>query len=309
MRQSRIKKKIDLASPLSRRGTSYDRWVLSYADFVTLIFAVFVVMYSVSQINEKKFDYLIDGLSNTFEFYGRDTQSQGGLVAANHPEVSFNNQVLPFLEQTLASYTNVNVDLFADEQWIVLHLPSDILFDPGQAILSKAAYSEIDAVFSILQRVNSEIAIEGHTDNVPISNEQYSSNWALSSARAVSLLEVIEAKGINSKWLLAVGYADRLSIGKNDTSEGRALNRRVTIRFKTNGLALDEIKPAPLAPLRSNQNSSIDEAKSEEVSPETVSPIELNNGAILFTNFPERHQHRIEPSQDETSSNLEDEHE
>lgn len=136
------------------------------------------------------------------------------------------------LEQTLEQeIKDKQVRLSMEEKGLVITFVSEVLFDSGKASLKPESFSSLDKVAKILiENVpGNNIGIEGHTDNEPIKHSKWKSNWELSAHRALSVLEYLEEKGVNSGRLSASGYGEYKPVASNDTAQGRQLNRRVEI--------------------------------------------------------------------------------
>ncbi|MBI3808636.1 MAG: OmpA family protein [Nitrospirae bacterium] len=221
---------------------NHERWLVSYADFITLLFAFFVVMYSISSVNEGKFRTVSDSIK-----------------AALHPVVSPSSTLTPFtigqnkalalkptiedakepavrrLRQIMRSLKDeTHLEIIQLKELtngdIVLTLPDTVLFRSGESVLRPEARPFIEAISEVLIELDRHVRVEGHTDNVPISTVQFPSNWELSATRAVTVVRTLsEQYGVQASHLTAVGHADSRSITDNLTPENRAKNRRVEI--------------------------------------------------------------------------------
>lgn len=221
---------------------NHERWLVSYADFITLLFAFFVVMYSISSVNEGKFRTVSDSIkaalnpvvspSSTLTPFtigqNKALSLKPTIEDAKEPAIRRLRQIMRSLKEethleiiTLKELTNGD---------IVLTLPDTVLFRSGESVLRPEARPFIQAISEVLIELNRHARIEGHTDNVPISTVQFSSNWELSAIRAVTVVRTLsEQYGVQSDHLTAVGHADSRSITDNLTPENRAKNRRVEI--------------------------------------------------------------------------------
>ncbi|CAG1010062.1 Motility protein B [Burkholderiales bacterium] len=225
-----------------------DRWLVSYADFITLLFAFFVVMYAISQVNEGKYRVLSDALSTAFQQQIHITAPQRGAPAMEMlppitpapeppetgakpaPEVSTNEIVTKELLEALSPLVAQGLaKVQQTERGISVDISASALFDTGQAILQSAAVPALRAAARVLAKVPNRIQVEGHTDNVPISTVTYPSNWELSSARAASVVRLFIGEGVPAARLSAVGYAEHQPIESNLNAQGRANNRRVSV--------------------------------------------------------------------------------
>lgn len=187
-----------------------NRWVISYADLVTLLLALFLVMYAVNTANLK-----------------------------NTPPNKINTEVkeittvkMPKLQNALLKEfkNDENVLLLKDSRGLIIRLPDDILFGSADSTIQADSYTTLDKIIDILSKIDNPAIIEGHTDSFPIKSEKYSSNWELSTARATSVINyLVNSKRINPKRLSAVGYGEYAPVAENTSNDGRMKNRRVDI--------------------------------------------------------------------------------
>jgi chemotaxis protein MotB len=231
-----------------------ERWLVSYADFITLMFAFFVVMYALSSINEEKYRLLSASLVTAFRTTDFDPETTMPAPVVLPPIPIAPNPPLDGLEdgspQAIARRTrrervrNVAGDIRGVmrsliEQGVVrvletgrgmsIEISDSILFPPGQATLQPQLVQVLKGIATVLVPTDFMINIEGHTDNTPISNAQYPSNWELSAVRATTVLRLFAEAGVAPERLTAIGYADTRPVEPNLLSDGRARNRRVTI--------------------------------------------------------------------------------
>ncbi|MCP8898346.1 flagellar motor protein MotD [Gilvimarinus xylanilyticus] len=290
----------------SELKVNHERWLVSYADFITLLFAFFVVMYSISQVNEGKYRVLSETLDKAFKSQPQSALPiQTGVPArVSDPGVidsasAFNSGNLPDLEQEFRESFESLLDsdlmyISSNELWLQVELRDEILFDSGSAQVSERAQQIFTSVADILRDTPNPIQIEGFTDNLPIRTSQFPSNWELSAARASAIVKWMAAQGVAPTRLAAVGYGEYQPVASNDTPEGRAQNRRVAVMIARDQQA---------RPLRSLQNLPESEAQAMarevEVSPEVLPPaadtedsngieaVEMDNGNLLFSSDPE----------------------
>lgn len=229
---------------------NHERWLVSYADFITLLFAFFVVMYAMSSVNEGKYKVLSDSLTNVFNSPDQSIQpfrahvEQSGTGAAQRsvdkaPRKQSANEAPTgdAFERIAQSLRNAfgtmimsdQMTLRGNEQWIEIELKSSLLFPSGDAIPTDAAFSIIEKVAKILAPYENPIHIEGFTDNLPISTAQYPTNWELSAARAASMVRLLVMEGVSPERLAAVGYGEFQPVADNATVAGRGRNRRVVL--------------------------------------------------------------------------------
>lgn len=223
-----------------------ERWLLTYADMITLLVAFFVMMYSMSVLNLAKFRQVAISIRSGFGGQMDDggsalmTQAVSGGKPTIMPEFSAIKSAQ--VAQQIRKYIKEKklqdeVRLQETERGLVVSMVTDkMLFHKGQADISPEAGTIIDKVASLIANTNSLIRVEGHTDNLPISNDRYPSNWELSTARASAVIRfLIEHAHIASARLSAAGYADSRPLVPNDSEAHRAYNRRVDIVILRNG--------------------------------------------------------------------------
>ena len=221
---------------------NHERWLVSYADFITLLFAFFVVMYSISSVNEGKFRTVSDSIkaalnpvvspsSNLTPFTIGENKAlmlKPTIEEAKEPAMRRLRQIMRSLKnETQIEIVQIKELTNGD---IVLTLPDTVLFRSGESALRPEARPFIEAIGEVLIELDRHVRVEGHTDNVPISTAQFPSNWELSATRAVTVVRTLsEQYGLQSDHLTAVGHADSRSLTDNLTPENRAKNRRVEI--------------------------------------------------------------------------------
>jgi chemotaxis protein MotB len=235
--------------------------MVSYADFITLLFAFFVVMYAISSVNEGKYRVLSESLVSAFRSSaGGIPESTASAVpveqTAPTPGVNPEEQrtahthsmrgVADDILQAMAPLVRQGqVSIIETDRGVTVEIDDSILFDQGQALLSRPAAQAMRSVAQVLSRSGFPIIIEGHTDNQPISTPQFPSNWELSAVRATTVLREFIAGGVSPARLTAIGYGDQRPAAGNDSAIGRARNRRVTIQIEA-AIAPAEV-PAPSA--------------------------------------------------------------
>ncbi|MBA1445653.1 MAG: flagellar motor protein MotD [Chromatiales bacterium] len=244
---------------------NHERWVVSYADFITLLFAFFVVMYSISSVNEGKYRVLSQTLSNAFQEPSRsqepiqigeisrssgDPMGAEGTNALIQTEIRFGpgtydddglldnavdeGQRLSYLAATIGDmlepYIEKDlVDVSHSDTRVIVDMKNKMLFPSGSAKLSRAAVKVLRDISSILRPLKNQLQIEGYTDNQPIHTPEYPSNWELSAARAASVVHLIARMGVAPERLAAIGYGEHRPIADNDSETGRQKNRRVSL--------------------------------------------------------------------------------
>ena len=242
-----------------------ERWLVSYADFVTLLFAFFVVMYAVSSVNEGKYRVLSETLNAVFTVTPR---SDKPIQVGEHPRDVFalpDGPVAPV--QSDASVAEEDAEPVSEDEMggrfkedgqatriadelaislqdyiendllninqvgnrIEIEMKAKMLFSSGAARLSRDALRALRVMSKTLARIPSHLQIEGHTDNVPIATSAFPSNWELSAARAASVVHFLARSGVEPWRMSAVGLGEHRPIAENSDEKGRAANRRVTI--------------------------------------------------------------------------------
>lgn len=251
---------------------NHERWLVSYADFITLLFAFFVVMYAISQVNEGKYRTLSNSLVNAFGTSLIESKTPGSANTlieapeAQHIARTVKTQPLPpaqaraqALQKSLEKIVGPlmksgQVQLYRTDEGLHLDIKDSALFAVGQATPSPESVRLINAVSGVLAPLDNPIKVEGFTDDIPIRNAVYPSNWELSAARAGSVVRLFQENGIAADRLVAVGRAENRPLASNTTEAGRAQNRRVAITVVARSQAEldvlpDEMKtPAPVAP-------------------------------------------------------------
>ena len=250
--------------------TNHERWLISYADFITLLFAFFVVMYSISSINEGKYRVLSDSLVAAFRHPPRaiePVQVGQPAKAPSRPQVDFMQRpnvlgpvalsqsggpgqrdslegeslmrrIAGDLRRALGQLVEQGmITVRYNDLWIEVEIRENVLFDSGSARLGNHAIPVLRSVAGVLRDEPYPIRVEGFTDDLPINTLLYPSNWELSTARASAVVRILDRKGIAPRRMSALGYGEYRPVAGNDTPGGRAHNRRVVIVV----LASDEI--------------------------------------------------------------------
>lgn len=221
---------------------SMERWLITYADMITLLLIFFIVMYALSQVDIKKFQYLAESLSKAMGGGGLVFQELGPTVVPgiSGSEEQTTEEIMDRLEmenirQELVSFIEqtglaARVSVINEERGIVLSFQEDVLFKIGSAELTPQARDIITRVAPILMKTPNYIRVEGHTCDLPIHTALYRSNWELSSARALTTVqELINTAGLPPQRLSAVAYGEYRPRVPNDSEAHRQLNRRVDL--------------------------------------------------------------------------------
>ncbi len=231
------------------QGPSAERWMLSYADFMTLLMIFFVVMYAMSQVDQTKYNMLsrslsiamgggktIVGAENTSSVKDSvKTVDKATESDESEEQIKMETNKLKQLKKQVDSYLTANglsqnVSSQIDERGLVVSLNNTLFFDTGKAEIKPEIQSTLIGIGKMIKQMGNSIRIEGHTDNVPISDSTYASNWQLSCARAANVTQFLQDKvGIKPEKLTSVGYGEYRSVTDNSTDANKAKNRRVDI--------------------------------------------------------------------------------
>jgi chemotaxis protein MotB len=233
-----------------------DRWLVSYADFITLLFAFFVVMYAISSINQGKYNELTNSMGNAFSGVRGSDQQQINIKKAQGSDGVLEKQKsvikpLPLTQlyqeksrRERESMTNMGVALsnklaplisqgklrvMQNNRGIRIDINDSLLFSPGSAQLSPAAAGIMQEIAQLIKTSQRLVQVEGHTDNIAIHNDTFYSNWELSAVRASSVVRQLSAGGIADARLSALGFGSVQPVSENQTANGRAKNRRVSV--------------------------------------------------------------------------------
>ena len=233
-----------------------ERWLISYADFITLLFAFFVVMYSVSSVNEGKYKVLSETLTGVFNAPQRSFQpiEVGDQPRRSTPQVaedviepavteapqnpSMSEQGRTEALRAMADRLALEFDelinqgvvtLETSDEWLELSLRNSLLFGSGDAEPHYDAFDVVEKIAGVLRNRDNAIRVEGFTDNRPINTGVFPSNWELSAARSAAVVRMLSMEGVEAERLAAVGYGEYQPVARNDTEEGRRRNRRVVL--------------------------------------------------------------------------------
>jgi len=221
-----------------------DRWLISYADFITLLFAFFVVMYSISSVNLGKYRVLSDSVSSAFKKTDTTEVLPGtGLgISVQRAPISLGTEGQPGfkamsdtaveMEKRMKDWINKGqIAVRGNEKWLEVEINTSILFGSGSAELSGQARTILTSLSDAFKSSSNPLYVAGYTDNVPISTLKYPSNWELSSARAASVVRLMAEAGIDPGRMGVIGFGQYRPVSPNDTAEDRQKNRRVVIRI------------------------------------------------------------------------------
>lgn len=234
---------------------NHERWLVSYADFITLMFAFFVVMFASTQTDRSKAQQVSDSVKRALE-QNQVVAALTGILGGSVDEKGMGNaqmrgpggarkgnekapsgkmaELLPsfhFLNTQLQSEIKAGkVQMHLGSRGLIVSLKEAAFFPPGGDTVDPSSYDTIDKIATSMRQLPNPVRLEGHTDSVPIHNERFRSNWELSAARGIAMLVILTEKFQVPREKLAVaGYADTVPVDTNETDEGRARNRRVDI--------------------------------------------------------------------------------
>jgi chemotaxis protein MotB len=231
--------------PYEQDNENHERWLISYADFITLLFAFFVVMYAVSVVNIGKYTVLSEALGDAFGGRGSahrtntmvevDALPLSAILAHKRAEAAKRDRErLDLLAQKLDSIlkplvNNGKVRVTQTARGVTLEINASVLFDEGDADLTPTAREILRTVADLLKDDPHGIEVEGFTDTTPIANPAFASNWELSAVRATTVVRLFAANGVAPDRLAAVGRGANRPVASNDDPIGRARNRRVAV--------------------------------------------------------------------------------
>ena len=271
---------------------NHERWLVSYADFITLLFAFFVVMYSISSINIGKYRTVSESIkaalnplanqsgANQMISVGEAKMALQGRNPTDAKEITIRRirQVAQVIKdkqlKDMVAFVTVVQTINGD---IVITIPDRLLFNSGEATVRTEALPFLEGLGGAILEMNRHARVEGHTDNVPIRTAQFPSNWELSAARAVMVVRVLsELYGVPADHLAAVGHADTRPVTANSDAEQRAKNRRVEVVI---------LEQTPAAPILQSGEESEQSEQSVEAMPQNPSQLgqALSNEGRLQT--------------------------
>jgi chemotaxis protein MotB len=239
----------------NRRHPSHERWLISYADFITLLFALFVVLYAASKADQEKQKMVADSINSAFNTLGlfptamgKPSRSATGTGTDGKPVVAINSamgedvrspaqveedleHIRRELEQALSSQVATHaVSIHMGRDGLVISLREAGFFASGSATPKPETLSTLRQIAALLGHTPYDLRVEGHTDDIPIHTAEFDSNWELSAARATRMARLfLELQAMTADRLSAAGYAQYHPVAPNDTAEGRSENRRVDL--------------------------------------------------------------------------------
>ncbi len=233
-----------------------ERWLVSYADFITLMFAFFVVMFASSQTDRSRAQQVSESVRRALE-EGQIASVLAGILGGAVGEKGKGNAMLkgpggtkteptsreknqfwadlvPSLnllsEELKSEIATGKVSVKLEPRGLVVSLSEAAFFPTGEDTIDPATYPSIEKIAAAVRKLPNPVRLEGHTDSVPIHNARFRSNWELSAARAIAMLNLLTTRfGVEASRLAIVGYADTMPVDSNETEQGRARNRRVDL--------------------------------------------------------------------------------
>jgi len=294
------------------------RWLVSYADYMTLLFALFVVLYSMAMVNEKPFETITESLGRVFQANEELPKNRGhgdDILPVNSSKTNkklYGNGILdvagPELldgETTLSNISDSQVgtnltslekelhtalydivesgfaQLQIDGDWLEIELNSGLLFPSGSSSATGSAKAILAVIYEVIGKVSNFVRIRGYTDNQPINNEIFASNWELSVYRATSMLRVLEDLNLNSARMAIEGYGEYYPNADNTTAEGRAKNRKVVIAISKYGIEKANLLNTPTISIKDVEK--INEITEPGNQDSNIKVIRMENGGLRIT--------------------------
>ncbi len=242
------------------KEANHERWLVSYADFITLLFAVFVTLYAMGQTDKQKVEQLIISLHDSFSYSkpgtakgsavidtedlnkipsihpesiypGKGQNARDGAKVRTHADSQEFKKIKAAIDAHLAKESATGkVGVKINERGLVVSLKEAGFFDSGSAEVKESSYQLLNKVAASLNGYDNPVRVEGHTDNIPINSPQFNSNWELSTSRATTVLRyLIDHAKYDPEKLSATGFGEYQPVSDNGTAEGRSKNRRVDL--------------------------------------------------------------------------------
>lgn len=312
------------------------RWLVSYADYMTLLFALFVVLYAMAMVNEKPFETITESVGRVFQATDEKPKNRGhgddilnvntaktnkrlygnGLLDVAGPQLLEDEQSLSNISdsQVGTNLTSLEEELHTalyeivesgyaqlqiDGDWLEIELNSGLLFPSGSSSTTNSATKILAVIYDVLDEVTNFVRVRGYTDNQSINTEIFSSNWELSVYRATAVLQVLERLGMNPARMAIEGYGQYYPSADNTTAEGRAKNRKVVVAISKYGLEKSNLLNAPTISVKDV------EAITKVIEPgeqnNDIKIIRLDNGGLRITTRNENE--KTSPKQDESAIN------
>ncbi len=276
--------------------------MLSYADFITLLLAFFIVMYAISSVNEEKYRSISDALSGVFEGSGRppgattqDAASDlaiGNAVRPDAPAIEIDPADAAVTEQLRSLQAELqrrfspqieagSMKIDGNDLWLSIELRASHLFGSANALPEIEADALLGKIAELLRELDNPIHVEGFTDNQPIATDLYPSNWELSAARAAAVVRILALNGVSPERMAAVGYGEYQPAYSNRTEEGRGMNRRVLIVVSRDKRVRRAVSSFGSQQISTDAVSELLDAEQEPTLP-AIEQLETENGGVLF---------------------------
>lgn len=307
-----------LAKKIWHEEEPHDRWVISYADFITLLFAFFVTLYAVSNINDENYNIVADSLGLAFmdipplsypvkaskvaiqePVNSNEPNGQLGLGALTPHFLTRPNyaEVTPDIREKLDEMNRRGIiDTEETKDWLEITLNAEVLFASGSAELLPQSQEVLRPLVPIFRKISAPIQVEGFSDGSPIENELYPSNWELSSARAAAVVRQFIEYKLPQGQFIVVGYGSNFPIASNKTDVGRAINRRVVMLVaKSNRIQ----RLAANTFVEKDRELSRKELQKKLInhSPEDLDKYKLPDGRVRYTTVPGRKLEQDNPTE------------
>jgi len=295
-----------------------DRWLVSYADYMTLLFALFVVLYAMAMVNEKKLETVTESLGRVFQANKELPKNRGhgdDILPVNSSQTKkslYGNAILdvkgselvdgePKLSSVEESDIGTNLsslekklnkalfdviesgyaELKIDGDWLEIELNSALLFPSGSASPTNSAKAIMTVIFDVIGEVSNFVRVRGYTDNQPIDNEIFSSNWELSVARATAILTLLQDLDMQPARMAIEGYGQYYPNGDNRTAQGRAQNRRVVIAISKYGVQAANLLATPTISVK--DVAAIKDISDKNGDINQIRVIQLKDGGLRIT--------------------------
>lgn len=240
-----------------------ESWLIPYADLLTLLLALFIVLFASSSVDAKKFNAMMETFNEAFTgnslidtmtypestenttIKPTDGETEGRLKGKAETALQKESRELTELKKQLDQYiqqqnlsTELNTKL--TEQFLIITISDQALFDSGSAELKSSAQRNVVSIASFISKYPQyEVIVSGHTDNQPIKNKQFEDNWHLSTERALNVLKILlHNPKLSPARLSAIGYGEYRPVASNDSTQGRSKNRRVEVAIKRNAIQI-----------------------------------------------------------------------
>lgn len=309
------------------------RWLVSYADYMTLLFALFVVLYAMAMVNEKPFETVTESIGRVFQANDEKPKNRGhgdDILPVNSSKTNkrlYGNGILDVAgpeivdgERTLSNVADSQVgtnltslekelhtalydiiesgyaQLQVDGDWLEIELNSGLLFPSGSASPTNSAKAILSVIYDVIGSSSNFIRVRGYTDNQPINTEVFSSNWELSVYRATAILRLLEELEMNPARMAIEGYGEYYPEANNVTATGRAQNRRVVIAISKYGLEKANLLDTPTISVKDVEaiNNIVDADNNDQ----QIRVIQLENGGIRITTREESEKPTVADNED-----------